>query len=356
MNLRIILAIAQKDIVDAIRNTYILFSLVLPVGMSLLFAVILPDGKGKPLDVIVYDPGQSRLVSQLQGNPALRLVPVDSESEVAKQVKDLVVGGLAIPAGFDAAVADKTTPSLPVSYNGGRSAVEIVALRQALEEALRAMAGQSLPAKLALTDVTGGADALEGFNLSSYYLVLLLVLGLTMVGVFVLPTILVEEKERNTLRAILTSPASYADVVLGKALVGLLYALLVSGILMAANNGFSGNVPVTLMAVVLGSLLMVQIGLLMGAVFQTSMQVNTWSSIIMLLLLLPSMFNMPPRPPEPLATIARLIPTSYLAHAVTLSIGGQATLESVGLDLVIMAACTVVAFLLVVLALRRERA
>jgi ABC-2 type transport system permease protein len=355
MNLRIILAIAQKDIVDAIRNTYILSALILPVGMSLLFAVMLPDSKTKPLDVIVYDPGQSRLVSQLQGNPALRLVPVDAESEVAKQVKDLVAGGLAIPAGFDAAVADKTTPSLPVFYNGGRSAVDIVALRQALEGALRAMAGQSLPAKLVFTEVAGGGDALGGFNLSAYYLVLLLVLGLTMVGVFVLPTILVEEKEKNTLRAILTSPASYADVVLGKALVGLLYSLLMSGILMVANNGFSGDVPVTLVALVLGSLLMVQIGLLMGAVFQTSMQVNTWSSIIMLVLLLPSMFSTPPRPPEPLATIVRLIPTSYLAHAVALSLGGKATLESVGTDLAVMAACMVVVFLLVLLALRRER-
>ncbi len=37
MNWRVVLAIARKDIVDAFNNRYILFTLVMPIGISLLF-------------------------------------------------------------------------------------------------------------------------------------------------------------------------------------------------------------------------------------------------------------------------------------------------------------------------------
>jgi ABC-2 type transport system permease protein len=356
MNARIILAIARKDIVDAIKNTYILFSLILPVGMSLLFRVMLPDDADiKQLGLAVYDPGQSQLVAQLQVNPAVRLIPVDAADQVRAQVKDDVVAGLAIPAGFDAAVAGGKAPELPVYYNGGRSASQIATIRQILESSLRVVAGQVLPAKLVFSDVTATGEEAPVFSLSAYYLILLLVMGLTMVGVFVVPTILVEEKEKHTLNAILVSPASFADVAMGKAAVGLVYALLVAAILMFTNGGFTGDVPVSLLAIVLGAFFLVLTGLLMGAIFETAMQVNTWSSIVMLALLVPAMFNMPPRPPEPVATVARLVPTSYLAHAVSVSMSGKATLASVGPDLGILAACSLVVFMAVLWALRRER-
>ena len=114
------------------------------------------------------------------------------------------------------------------------------ALRQILEASLRALAAQSPPARLVLADVTASGPEQEApptFDLAAYYLILLLVMGLTMVGVFVVPTILVEEKEKHTLQAITVSPASYVDVVVGKALVGLFYALLTALILLLLNKG-----------------------------------------------------------------------------------------------------------------------
>ena len=112
-----------------------------------------------------------------------------------------------------------------------------------------------------------------------------------MVGIFVVPYLLVEEKEKGTLKAVLVSPATYADVVAGKGLVGLFYALLVAVILLLLNGGFGGNVVITLLSVVLGSIFLVQVGLLMGAAFKAINQVNSWSSIVMIVLMLPGMFG-----------------------------------------------------------------
>ncbi len=358
MNPRIVLAIVRKDIVDAIKNTYILFALILPVGMSLLLGVMVPkDGKDRLLEIVVYDPGQSQLVAQLKADPAVSLMPVDSSDAVIQRVEKESMVGLVLADDFDAEIAAGKTPELRLYYNGQRGSGEQAAFTQIIESALRAMAGQTMPARLAPIDVTrsGQGGEKQETDYSQYLLILLLVLGLTMVGVFVVPTILVEEKEKHTLQAVLVSPASYTDLVAGKVLVGLVYSLLTALILLLLNDGFSGNAAVTLLAVLLGSLFLVQCGLLLGAVFTTTTQVNTWSSIVMLALLIPAMFIMPPQPPEPIPTVTRLIPTSHMAEAIRLSLSNHATLSSVGPDLVILAASTVIVFVAVIWVLRRER-
>jgi len=358
MHSRIILATAKKDIVDAFKNAYVLFALILPVGMSLLFSLMSSTGgKDGLLNVVIYDAGQSRLVEQLRGNPAVKLIPANSADEVPVQVKDGQLGGLALPADFDAAVAAGKTPELRVYYDGRRSATEQAALRQTMEDALRASAGQILPARLVPFDVASSAKAGERreVDLAKLFLVLSLVLALCMAGIFVVPTMLVEEKEKRTLQAILVSPASYLDLVIGKALVGMFYSLLLALLLLLLNKGFAGNAAVTILAVILGSLFLVQVGLLMGAVFSASTQVNTWSSIVMLALLIPTIFVMPPQPPAPVSTITRLIPTSYMADAINIGLSNSASLGDAGLDLLVLALATVIVSAAVIWALRRER-
>jgi len=180
-------------------------------------------------------------------------------------------------------------------------------------------------------------------------------MSLTMVGVFVVPYILVEEKEKNTLKAVLVSPATYSDVVVGKALVGLFYALLVALTLMLLNNGFTGNVLVTTLGLVLGSVFLVQVGLLMGAAFKTVAQVNSWSSIVMLALMLPGMFGDFLPPPEPIPTIMKLIPTTYLAKAVTQGMADTATLTSTAINLGVLTLASAAAFAGIIWFLKRER-
>ncbi len=358
MQPRIILAIARRDLVDAIKNMYLLFAIILPIGMSLLFRVLFPSdaastGGGGLLDVAVHDAGQSRLVQMLLDTGQFSMFIVESPEEVQRRVEKSLLGGLVIPENFDADVAAGKTPDLIVYYNATRGGLRQMAFRQTVEAALRDLAGQRLPARFRVTEVSGAGE--NAFNLSGFYLLLFLIMAVTMVGVFVVPYILVEEKEKQTLKAVLVSPASYADIVIGKGLVGLFYALLVAVILMALNDGFGGQVLVTVSALVLGAVFLVLIGLLMGAGFKTLSQVNSWSSIVMLALMLPGMMGDFLAPPEPLPTIMRLIPTTYLARAVTQGMAGTSTAGSAALNLGVLAASSVVCFAAVIWFLRRDR-
>lgn len=75
MNLRAVTAIARKDLVDAIRNRYLLGALLTPLFVAVLFRVLLPGlTTVNDLTIVVHDPQQSRLVSELRTAPPVKLV------------------------------------------------------------------------------------------------------------------------------------------------------------------------------------------------------------------------------------------------------------------------------------------
>jgi ABC-2 type transport system permease protein len=182
---------------------------------------------------------------------------------------------------------------------------------------------------------------------------MLLVLALVMSGTFAVPTLLVEEKEKHTLDVLLVSPASAVDVVVGKGLVGLVYCALASLALIVLNRGWQGAWPLTFLGILIGSAFAVLVGLLIGGLFRTMSQVNTWSSLVMLVLILPTWFTLA-SDASPIATVIRLIPTFYLAEALGLSLAGNWSVGRIAADLAIVAACAVAALVGVVWLLRRE--
>jgi ABC-2 type transport system permease protein len=358
MNARIIWAIFCKDLVDAVRNTYILFALLLPLGTSLLLSVMMPAKSYTPttVQVAVYDPGQSQYLESCFDGEGVILRTVASEAEAEEQASEDGVVGVVLPADFDRAYLDGRIPKIRMYYNSDRSTVAFASYARMVEKKVREQAGQTLPIDMDPIDVsTSAVETAADFDLSIYMLILFLVMSMVMTGVFVVPTILVEEKEKQTLQAVLVTPAGFTDLIIGKSLVGMVYALLSATLLLVLNNGFVGSPAVTLSVVVLGSLFLVLVGLLLGAVFKTTAQVNTWSSITMLALLFPAMFVLPPKPPEPIPTIMQWIPTSHIASALAAGLHGDAAPATTGIDLLILAGCALVAFLGVWWALRRER-
>ena len=106
----------------------------------------------------------------------------------------------------------------------------------------------------------------------------------------------------------------------------------------------------------LGSIFLVLVGLLMGAAFKTITQVNSWSSVVMLALMLPGMFGDFLSPPKPLSTIINAIPTSHMVRAVTQGMAGTATAAGAATNLGVLAGAAAISFAAVIWFLKRERA
>jgi ABC-2 type transport system permease protein len=358
MNARIVLAIAQKDIRDAIRNRYLLVGLILPVGMSLLFRVLFNGASTVATPTVaIYDPAGSRLTAELQALPQWIILRVDSRAQLNEQVSDagMAVGGIAVPANFDQELASGNQPRLAVSLNLQKNAAQLAAFRQLLTEQVWALNPAAEPVRIEWSEVSPaqGSQASISTRIDLYLLVLFLVMSLTMTGAFVVPLLLVEEKDKHTMEFLLISPATPAEVVAGKALTGLVYSAIGAGTMLLLNHGWAGNWPVTFLAVLLGALFMVAIGLLMGSVFQTMMQVNTWSSIIMLVILSPTWFTVFQLPPL-LNAIVRVIPTFYLADLINLSLSDRVTFSAGLLDFSVLLGSLILTFGLVIWILRRQ--
>ena len=354
MSWRVIAAIAQKDLIDAIRNRYLLVALLTPLSIALLLRLMLPGiDRLNNVTIVVHDPDRSPMVSQLRAAPQVKLVDVDSAATARAEVeKTKASGALVVPANFDADVAAGKQPKLTVYVNNKKN-IEEPAFRRLVERLVDSLVQRPPPAELNWINVYDEADSPDSkFNLSQMLLPLLLLLTFGMTGAFVVPLLLVEEKEKRTMDFLITSPAKLMEVIAGKGLTGVVYSAVIAAVLLALNRQMIGNWPLTMLTILFGLLLVVAIGLLMGSLFQTNMQVNTWASLVLLLLMAPS-FTIPGAPAM-LETAMRFIPTYYFVEALKLALAGTASLRMWGY-LGVVLACIFVACLAMTWALRREQ-
>jgi ABC-2 type transport system permease protein len=357
MNLAVIKAITRKDLVDAIRNRYLLTALITPLFLALLFRVLLPGTDSRSLmTVVVHDSSESVLITELRKIPLLNVVDVGSPDATAPEVeKRKAIGGLVVPSNFDSDVVGGKQPELTIYVNNKKTTFEQAAFRRILDQQVRSLVKHPEPARMQWVDVDKDTNEQSrgGTGLEQMLLPLLLIMTLGMTGAMVVPLLLVEEKEKRTLDFLLSSPASLKEIVAGKALTGAAYTVLIAGVLLAINRQRVGNWMLTSLTILLGLLFVVAVGLLMGSLLNNTMQVNTWASSVLLVLLAPSFPSL--GLPGPVETAMRFIPTYYLTEALKLSLVGSTSTRIWG-HLAIILACTVVAFLAATWALRRHSA
>jgi len=354
MNLNIVSAITRKDLVDAIRHRYLLTALVTPLFVALLFRVLLPGGgSNKLLTIVVHDAGGSGLVAELRKTNQITVVEASVDATAGEVEKRKAIGGLVVPAGFDADLAANKQPELTVYVNNEKTIFEQAAFRRLLDQIVRSFAKQPEPARLTWVDIDKGANDQKrgGTGLDQIMLPLLLILTFGMIGAFVVPLLIVEEKEKRTLDFLLSSPASLNEIIAGKALTGVVYTLLIAGILLGINRQFIQNWPLTLLTILLGLLFVVGVGLVIGSLLNNTMQVNTWASVVLIVLLAPSFPSLGITAWFDKAM--RVIPTYYLSEALKLSMAGTVS-SQLWMYLAVLLACTVVVYFAAAFALHRR--
>mgnify|MGYP001160559934 CR=1 FL=1 len=99
-------------------------------------------------------------------------------------------------------------------------------------------------------------------------------LALVITGAFVQATMMAEEKEKNTLRALLLSPATRMEIILGKSLLSsLITILVVIGSIFISKMHVPGLFYFTIM-VVLSIVIFVSLGTIIGLISRTVMETS----------------------------------------------------------------------------------
>jgi ABC-type Na+ efflux pump permease subunit len=356
-NLRIIWAIAAKDITDAIKNKTIL-TIVLGMAMMMLTVGAFPllSKLSTTPRAVVYDAGKladgpSHLLSAMVEDGTYRLIEVDSQQAMADTLADLnaEVLGLVIPSGFEQMLASRAQVKL--------EGYVVWARRSAADKLAGEMEGYlgALLVKPVHVEAEGNLvyPPPEGTG-SQGMIAGVFALILVTTGGFLVPYLIFEEKQTRTMDALLVSPASAADITIGKALAGIVYCLTAMAVVLAFNHANVVGWGVAILAVLAGAFFAVGVGLSMGTIFETAQQVGAWMIIpivgLMAPILLATLGNLPPM----LESLLPWLPTIALANLFLLSFSGSATLAHALPALALVLAWTLPLYAAVIWMVRRS--
>ncbi|WP_429375591.1 ABC transporter permease [Paenibacillus sp. DS2015] len=107
-----------------------------------------------------------------------------------------------------------------------------------------------------------------------------------MVGIMITGPNLIEERESKTMDALLVSPLSFRQILVAKSLAVLLFSLLSQVLVLLINDGLNSGLVLSLLYMVLGGVVFVQIGLIIGLKVNSSKTGSAISSALMIVFFL----------------------------------------------------------------------
>lgn len=228
-----------------------------------------------------------------------------------------------LPTNFDALLANNELPSVNfiVNNNSQESQVGVTLVQQVIQS----LSSNPLPivssTKILKPDTLPGISIRGDLSIDQYAIILWLVMGIVGNGVMLVPTLIVEERERKTLDALLLSPLSYSDFAIGKAIVGVVYSVVSSALILLVQGGLSGDIFLMAMLIILGSLSLSFFGVLVGTLVENLHVLNSYGSIFVFLLTLPALIGM--LGSNPIIQYLQFLPTFPLVDGIVKIVSGQ---------------------------------
>lgn len=343
--------IGTKDVLDALKHKSSRSNIIIMILMVVFF-YWLSDVRpfDKKVSVVVYDEGKTKQEletvklangSEYSFRPASSLV--DMEQKMANQNL-----GLVLPADFDQAPASGDTPILKgyIFWVDRKKVTELEAkYSQAFSEIL------SQPVKVSIGEnIIIPQENADGSQTNVTYLMVYFVFS---TALLLIPHLMLEEKQTKTLDALMTSPASPGQIVLGKALAGFFYILVIGGLALALFSRYIVNWALVLPVFLGYALLAIGLGLLVGSLIKSMKQLGVWMLVLMLLLMIPPLFYMSPNLKAGIRLVFTWAPTSALASLFRYSCTTGATLTQILTNLAVATVSIVIVFGLVFWKVRR---
>jgi len=359
-NLRIVLTIAAKDSLDAIQNKTLLAVFVGLIIMVLSTQALPLLLKIDPISkAVIYDPGASTILKKFKSSSQFEVNKGSSQQEMETMLSEApeTLLGLVIPEDFDQRLAANHVSQAndPLVLTGfvmhWASFNEIRRLQLFFEQQLSELTGSPVRIQISANRVFPQPDA-DG---QPFMTALMLVLVILIMGSFLVPFLISEEKERHTMEALLVSPAGITQIITGKALAGTLYSLVSGGVLMILYRGMIVHWGLALLTAVCGTLVAVGLGLLIGSIVDNSQTTMAVASAILVAMLLPVMFMVMTSTawPKPIQIILSWIPSVALVNLFRISFSGSVAADGIISNLGIVLGFSLVFYLLVVWKLRR---
>jgi ABC-type Na+ efflux pump permease subunit len=342
--------IARKDIGEALKNKNTRINIVVLLGLIVFFYwMSTPRPFDKRINVVVYDGGNTSLTienAKLVDGTEFVFYEASSMEDMKRKMayKEL---GLVLPVDFDQ-ILEAGEESTLEGYIFWVHRSRVAEFEKKYSQKFTELLGQPLRIHIGDNVVIPYSDVET--NAVPFHMLFTLL----WMSVSVVPHLMMEERKTRTMEALLVSPASSAQVILGKAMAGFLYIVLAGALFFAFNGVYVVNWGLAILGFCTIALLGIGVALLLGGVIQSAQQLSLWGVFIVVIFLIPTMFVNEPFLASWLKSILIWFPTTAIAKLIQFSLSNGTPLKQLALNLGIAFAGIILVYALLVWQFRRS--
>jgi ABC-2 type transport system permease protein len=332
----IIKALLKKDISLFMSNRF--YMLITIVGLVFYIGIyfVLPARLDEKLSLAMYAPVVPPAFSQLTGYEGVDIEYFADEETLRKAVLDgKYQVAIALPPDIMQIWAAGGRPEITVYYASTAPAEVSAAIVALVKELSYAQTGQAL--NFETSEEILGQDMLGNQIALRDRMRPLLAVFILLVEILTLASLIAVEVEQGTARALLITPLRTSELFMAKGLLGVGLALGQSILFMALVGGFSHQPVIILVALILGSAMVVGIGFLVASLTRDVTSVTGWGMLILIILAIPGFGT---AIPGLISDWAKVIPSYYLTDTISRVANYGAGWGDVGMNMGILAGFT----------------
>jgi ABC-type transport system involved in cytochrome c biogenesis permease component len=345
-NLRIVLAIAWKDILEGWKNKIILTSILTAIFL-VAFYTYLPDltrGDELPL-LVIYDPEE-----YIENKDTVNLTDfnhrVESEENIfLYELRDHETPVIGVKLEQDPHQSKSTSPLILQGYTPyWMNSAQVESIKSSAEVALQSVLNTSVRINTdgnIVYPIMDNNPYGKTFVATAGLLVQLALLGLSMA-----PQLIVEEKENQTLQAIIVSPANFMHFILGKTLAVLFYTTLTTIIGLIFVGPLVIHWGLVLLSLFIGMSTLILPGILLGVLLKSKGQIQIWVWVMFIPIILPIFFSIVRILPKWLMNIIDWWPTVALARLLRAGFTLNPPLNTYGGEIIYLLSLSLVVLLI----------
>jgi ABC-2 type transport system permease protein len=313
MNPGVIRTLVAKDFALFFRNRFYAYITVLGLVFYLVIYFVLPSSVEEDLELALHAPVIPPVFEMLLAEEAgLTVTELDSEEALKEAVTngDYYIG-IDLPADIMEQFAAGEKPQITLYFSAGAPGEIYSAVETMIRELSYMQTGQPLALELS-TEVLGQDMLGDQVPLRDRMRVLL-ALTIIMFEMMGLASLITEEVEQGTIRALLVTPMSTRDLFAAKLIMGVGLSFIQGILFMAIVGGFSHQALIVALAILLGSALFTGSGFLIASLSRDMLSSMGWGILMLVIFIIPSFGIIFP---GVTSNWVQAIPSYYLADTV----------------------------------------
>lgn len=341
-----------KDFTLFFRNRFFAFISIAALLAYIVIYFLMPSDVDEALRIGFYAEELPPVIAELMEEEGTLVQLAESEEELKAAVLEAeVTAGYVLPPGLLSATSAGEKPEIRVYFPADlpEEAKDIYLLM--VEELAFTMVGS--PLNIDFTEEILGTDLVGQQIPLRDHLLPLIAVFILMMETLGLASLLSDEIEGGTLRALLITPLTVRNLFVGKGITGVSMAFVQALLLVAITGGLSNQPIIVLTALFLGAVLATGVGFFLASSGGDLMGILAWGVLAILVLSLPAFGILFP---GLITDWVRLIPSFYLVDTVNRAINYGISLNLAITNLFILLLIDLVILWLGTVALRRKMA